>query len=142
MATEKSKATQFKKGQVANPLGGRAHNPETRALRGLTREQLADVLRLLLENNVDELQALADERATPIMKAAAAKAALRAYYSGDWSFLEGPLMRTLGAVKVEVEATGKNGSPLIPATAELRAAELETILKTLGALSGKAPEQG
>lgn len=94
-------------GQVLNPLGSRAHDPQLIALRNLTKENLKEVLQLVLTRNVDELQRMAEEPATPVFKAAAATAALRAYRSGDWSFMEGPLARVIGKVKEEIEISGE-----------------------------------
>lgn len=104
---KKTGGRNIKKGQVLNPLGGKAHCPETKVLRSLSRTQLKEILRMVLTKNIDELQALAQEPSTPLFQAAAASAALKAYSTGDWEYLEGPLARILGKVKEEVHISGE-----------------------------------
>ena len=95
----------IKPGQVLNPEGGRAHDPEKRALKKLTQEVFKDIVELALTSNITALQAIAKNPETPSVKVGVTTALVKAIQRGDWKTLEGIVARLIGNVKIEVDHT-------------------------------------
>jgi|SRR5579859_3291368 len=101
-----SKRTRFKKGQSGNPLGGKLHDPEIRAIKKLTKEQLKEVGSLLLNYKLKELKALARSKEATIMQQMIASLAFRIIVKGDPVAFDKLLDRLIGKVKEEIEHSG------------------------------------
>jgi hypothetical protein len=108
------------KGQVPNPLGGGAHDPNKKAMRRLTQAQVAEVASMILSGRVEDLEAIvgnkqkgipADANASPL-KLWFATCALRGITKGDVGILDIFLNRTVGKVKDKLELTGEDGGPI------------------------------
>lgn len=93
----------IKPGQVLNPIGGRAHSPEKKALKKLTTEHLKEVADIILEGNLEKLKALVTDPNTSVLKVWIAKAAATAIQKGDINTLETILNRSIGKVKEKVD---------------------------------------
>jgi hypothetical protein len=89
----------FQPGQVANPLGGKAHNPVVKAIKRMTNDDLADVGSLILAGNKEALKEAIYNPETPNLKLWLCTSALRAIERGDDSTLLALLDRILGKVK-------------------------------------------
>jgi hypothetical protein len=94
---------QFKKGNKANPLGAKAHNPEIRKLKTLTEQELVEVGSLVVKGSIKELQALSKDPNCTALTAMMAAVAARAINRGDHAALDVLLNRIVGKVKDRVE---------------------------------------
>lgn len=105
----------FKPGQSGNPAGARAHNKELKALRRLTKEQVAEVAELLLHGNLKKLQSIIDaaktdgKRNKSVLTTWFAAVAMKGIARGDMHALDVLLNRLIGKVKDEVEWSGNAG---------------------------------
>lgn len=100
---------QFKKGHVANPLGGGAHDPEVRAVRNLTRRELAEVGSLVVKGDITALTTIKNDPNSSAMHAIIASVCLRAWADGDMRGFDVLLNRLIGKVKDEVALSGSIG---------------------------------
>lgn len=133
------KAYQFKKGQSGNPLGARLHNPELRAIKRLTRAEVAEIGTLIVSKNITKLKAIVkDAQKNPdsahsALKVWIAMVALKGMTKGDAHAMDVLLNRLVGKVKDEIELTGKEGGPIRQLvgqmTPEERKAELNRLKK-------------
>lgn len=98
----------FQKGQVANPLGGRAHNPEVKKIKKLTREELVDLGSLLLKVKQERLTDLVNDPETPGLKAWIASVAERGIKSGNMQTLDALLDRLIGKVEIKAKVDLRN----------------------------------
>lgn len=96
---------QFKKGEVRNPLGAGAHNPELRKLKTLTEQELVEVGSLVIKGSIVELQAIMKDPNCTALKAMMASVAIKAINKGDGVALDILLNRIVGKVKERVEQT-------------------------------------
>lgn len=97
------KGKPFVKGQVANPIGANAHNPVKREFKRLTRQQLREVMTLILRSHPDQLEEARTSPNTTVLKAWIAEAAIRGIENGDL----GPLMSIIDRVQGTVEQRWK-----------------------------------
>ncbi len=95
----------FKKGEVNNPLGSKAHNPVKKALKKLTVRELEEVIGLILFANPAKLKEEA-ERDPTILKTWISSAALTGIKKGDLTHLTHLIDRVIGRVKERVEHSG------------------------------------
>ena len=118
----------FQKGQVANPLGGKAHDPVKRAIKALTSQQILDASLLLSQYTIKELKQMLFDGELPAMQATLVTLLVDAHDKKEMGKTEFIMDRLIGPVATKTELTGKNGAPLIPSrSAEERAAELAQI---------------
>lgn len=109
--------TPWKKGQSGNPEGGRAHDPLVRKVRHLTKQQLAEMGNLVLQNNVVELKrTLKDTRHSSTLKVMLASIMHRVINKGDSAAFDVLLNRLIGKVTDKLELNDKSDRPLISVT--------------------------
>ena len=96
----------FVKGQIANPLGGAAHDPLKRELKRITNVMFCDVIDALLRGNLEALSLIANDTSAPALKVGVARAIFNAAKTGDWSTLEKIIERIVGKLPDKVEVTG------------------------------------
>lgn len=94
----------IKKGQVLNPLGAGAHNPELRAIRRLTAIELAEVASLILDKDLKGLEQLIKDAQLPEcgisgLKVWIATIAAKGIKAGDSTRLDAILNRVVGKPK-------------------------------------------
>lgn len=129
----------FQPGQSGNPLGGRLHNPELRAIKRLTAHEVAEIGSLIVSKNLSKLRAIVkDARDNPDSKHSGLKSwiamvAIKGISKGDAHALDVLLNRLIGKVSDKVQVTGEDGGPirsLVGAmTREDRLAELKRLRK-------------
>ena len=95
----------FKKGQSGNPEGSRLHNPELRAIKRLTNDELIDVCSFMIKGNLDELKTMLDNPKETVLRLMLASVAYKTIVSGDIKGLELFLDRIIGKVKEKTEVT-------------------------------------
>ena len=126
---KKTGGRNFKPGQVANPKGGGALSPETRAIRKITQEHIQDVADVILDGNIGKLGDLARDPESSVLKVWLAKAAAEGIKKGDIHPLEVILNRTMGKpkenVSLEVAKKGRTPEEILADLAELEAARKE-----------------
>lgn len=101
---------------------------ELSILRKLTKDQIADIGGLLLEGSRAQLELVAKDTDTPVLKAMMAQVCLRILNSGSISDLNLLLDRLVGKVKEVHEHSGVDGGPIpyaMTLTAEQRQARRE-----------------
>lgn len=104
---KKTGGRSFKPGNKANPKGGGAITPETRALRKITVDQFADVADVILFGNLAKLVKLVNDPATSVLQVWLAKSASEGIKRGDLGPLEIILNRLLGKPNQAHEIKGK-----------------------------------
>ena len=117
--TEHLKKHQIKKGEVRNPIGAGAHDPALRAVRFMTKDEMAEVGKLILDKDFQQLREMADslkvndgkKKNISVLKAMVASVAMRIISKGDMHALDILLNRLVGKVKDEVQLNGENGKP-------------------------------
>ncbi len=92
------KHSQFKKGQVANPLGGRSHNPINKALRNLTVESYREIIELVLTSDVRAIKAIAEDPKSTGLQVGIAVAFMKAIKNGDYAVIERIAERIVGKI--------------------------------------------
>lgn len=95
----------FKPGQSGNP-GGKP--------KGLiTKAQIEVIFQQIALKNRDELEALRDDRLSPMLHSVVASAILKAHEKGDMITLEAIMARAVGKVKDEVDTTTRNEDSVV-----------------------------
>lgn len=89
------------KGQVLNPKGRPPMSAERKLVRDLTREQLAELGKLIIERNYDELEAIASSKQSNILMMMIASALCRSARTGNWDDCEALITRIVGKPKEE-----------------------------------------
>lgn len=107
------KPTMIKKGEVRNPEGGRAHRPESRALRKVTNETVKEVIETGLTGTLDDLRKIAMDPNEAALKRGLAKAIGDAVAAGDVAILERLFERLTGKVPVILEHQGSSGPQIV-----------------------------
>lgn len=102
----------FKKGQSGNPDGGRKHNPDVKKIRRLSKEEVADIASLLLEKNIEGLQAVINDPNSSTLKVWTATLVVKSMKKGDSKCWDVILSRIIGKVPEKFEHTGKDGGPM------------------------------
>lgn len=102
----------WKKGQSGNPEGSRRHNQDAKRIKKLTMQEVAEVVTLILDNDLASLQKLAKEPGVSVLKVWTAAIAAKAIPKGDATAFNALLNRVIGPVKERVEHTGPDGMPL------------------------------
>jgi hypothetical protein len=101
----------FEKGNNANPLGAKAHDPVKKAIKKLTSKHLEEIVSTILLVSPDQLKKESESDPT-VMKTWIASAALTGIKKGDLTFFNSLIDRIHGRVKQRVELTGNEGGPL------------------------------
>lgn len=109
----------IKPGQVLNPIGGQAHNPELRRLKQMTREELAEVGGLVVQQNISELEAVAKSKTHSALQVWFATIALEAIKQKQTGLMNALLDRIVGKIPEKIELTGADGGPLTSQSASL-----------------------
>ena len=99
----------IEKGQVLNPIGGNAHNPEVRMVRKLTNEQVIELSTIILEGNPQKLRDVMNDKSSTVLQVAIASALNKAIIRGDMAAVNALLDRILGKVKDRVDISGDVG---------------------------------
>jgi len=97
----------FEKGNNANPLGGKAHDPVARALRVATKETYNEVIEAAVNGTEGDLKKLADGKDVPAVKRIIAGAVYDAIRTKDLYTLERVMERLIGKVSADVTSGGK-----------------------------------
>ncbi len=92
----------FKKGVSGNPAGARAHDPEMRMIKHLTKQELAEIGNLVIKNNMKALQAIAKDPNASVIKTMIASVAVKIVTKGDMQALDVLLNRLIGKVRDDV----------------------------------------
>lgn len=129
----------FKPGQSGNPLGAKLHDPVMRAIKRLTRAEVAEIGALIVSKNISKLKEIVedakgnDDSKHSALKVWIATIAIKGISKGDAHALDVLLNRLVGKVKDEIELTGKEGGPIRSLvgsmTKEERLAELRRLRK-------------
>lgn len=93
----------FKKGKSGNPLGGKLHKPELRAIKRLTEDELVEIGSMIVKGSIEELQRVGKDKNCSAIKAMMAAVAVKAINKGDHMALDALLNRIVGKVKDRVE---------------------------------------
>lgn len=102
----------FQPGQSGNPLGAALHNQELKALRRLTKETVADIGAMILEADLEALQAVAKDKSATVLRVWFASVAVKAISKGDAMSLNVILNRIVGKVPEEIRHAGEDGGPV------------------------------
>jgi hypothetical protein len=97
--------TQFKPGQSGNPQGGKLHNADIRKLKSLGREQVAELGRLVLTNNYDDIVSVTKDENSSVLKLWMARVVLKGVSDGDVYILNTFLPWIVGKVPDKIETT-------------------------------------
>lgn len=90
----------FKPGQSGNP-GGQTKG--AMRIKKLSKEQFAEVVDLIIQGNLEELKALAQNPKATVLKQYVAKAVDEGMKRGDWGMLNSLLDRLIGKPKEDVQ---------------------------------------
>lgn len=96
----------WKPGQSGNPSGGRAHDPALKALKRMTKDELAKIGQLVLDGDYETLVELAGDRSASVLAQMLASVCLRIINKGDHAALDTLLNRIVGKVKDELDVGG------------------------------------
>jgi hypothetical protein len=122
---------QWLPGQSGNPHGGRIHNPILRALKAMTRTEVAEIGTLLVELDLGALERIAVSRTEPALRVWFATIAVNAIKKKDFFAFDGLLNRIIGKVPDRNEITGAAGGPIdarqMILTRDERLAEIERL---------------
>lgn len=152
--TKKVIGIPFKKGVSGNPLGGKLHNPELRAIKRLTSAEVAEIGTLIVSKNAKKLKdiitdAMGDKSkgisANPDSKHSSLKVwiatvALKGITKGDAHALDVLLNRITGRVKEKIELTGEEGGPIRQIVGAMTPDERKLELKRLRRIRAEAGE--
>lgn len=107
-----SPSTRIKKGQVLNPLGGKAHNPTVRALKRLTNAQIAEIGAELITGTGEEFKAIAEDPNATMLQRWFAKVMINGVTRGDHKALDVVLNRIAGKVQERVMHANDPANPI------------------------------
>lgn len=108
--TPKQIAAQFKKGQVANPIGGQAHDPFKRELKRLTMDELSEIVQLIMRSSLKELAIKVKEDDLPALHAVYVRAVLDAAEDGNVEKVNLILERVFGKTAQVIHIESPNGT--------------------------------
>jgi len=109
---KKTGGRNFAFGNCANPLGAKAHDPVLKAVRRLTRAEIADIGTLLLDQNYTELERIAKDPNTPALRLLIIKVVSQAIVKGDSRAMQIILDAFAGKQRISLEVTGAEGGPI------------------------------
>lgn len=103
---------QIKKGEVRNPIGGRAHNPLQQLLslrtKKITIDRFREIIELVVSGNIKELTELIKHPQTPVLQIGLATAFLKAMKAGDYSTIERMIERLVGKIPEQINLVSQN----------------------------------
>lgn len=99
----------YQPGQSGNLEGARAHDPVVKAIRRLTRLEIAEIGTLLLEKNIAELQRIAEDPNTSALKVMVAAVVAKAITKGDAYSMSVVLEQVAGRAPQKVTIDGGIG---------------------------------
>ena len=102
----KPRGKPFQKGNNANPIGALAHDPVIRKIRKMTHADIEEIGQVILEGNLEKLNAIKNDPNTSVLKLWICTIAIIAIKKGDVNALNSILDRIVGKVKEKVEHTG------------------------------------
>ena len=102
----------FQKGQVANPLGGKAHNKDVKVVRKLTQKELSKVMAVILKGDTEELQEMREDPKSNVLTVWICAVALKAISRGDAQALNALLDRVVGRPQQNVKLSGAVNRPV------------------------------
>jgi hypothetical protein len=130
MSKEDIVSCQFKPGQSGNPAGSSKNRAISR-IRRLTIEEVATIATMVIRHSTDELEAIADNPKSSVIRAWLAAVALKGIEKGDYFPLDAILNRIIGTVKTRIEHSGDIDSPVTmrieAMTHQQRLAEIERL---------------
>jgi hypothetical protein len=110
----KGKKTGGKNFEPGNKMGKGAscHNPALKVVRRMTHDDVAEIGQLIVEGNLEKLQAVKDDKNASVLKVWMCSVAIKAISRGDATALNALLDRIVGKVKDKVEVTSNNKTEL------------------------------
>ncbi len=121
----------FVKGQIANPLGQKAHDPIKKAYRKITDELFRDVLDAALKGDMKKLKTISMSRNRPALEVGVAKSIYQASLAGNWGVLQSIIDRLVGKPKEQIEITAIKEEPI-----EIVKARFEEHMRKLKMIDG------
>lgn len=112
MAGKRPVGKPFVKGQVANPLGAKAHNKDVKVVKKLTNKELAKVMAVILKGDTKELEKLRHEKKSNVLTVWICSVALKAIARGDAQALNALLDRVVGKPQQNVKLSGGVSRPI------------------------------
>lgn len=98
----------FKKGNKANPIGGRAHNPLSKALRNLTVESFREIIEITLKGNLADLEKIIKDPNTSALQVGVATSFYKAMKAGDYATIERIAERIVGKIPEQINLVSQN----------------------------------
>lgn len=105
----KPRGRPFPPGNNANPIGAAAHDPVLRAVRRMSRAEVAEMGTALLDMTRADFEKLAKDKDAPMLKVMLAGQALNAS-KGNSSSFDKLLDRVIGKTKDRIEVSGAVGT--------------------------------
>lgn len=99
-------------GEVRNPLGGKTHGPEVKAMRKLTAEFLKQMIEIAASSDVAELTRISNDPKSTVTELMVARCLHKAIKDQDWSLFDRIIERLVGKVPDKVDHT--SGGEKIP----------------------------
>ena len=96
-------------GQVLNPHGSRLHNPAWRAVKAMTHDDMAALLRFVSNSSLSEVEKAAKADDTPMLQRCVMNCFVTATKKGDTQALERLLGRMIGNKPTEVVVRNPDG---------------------------------
>lgn len=105
MSEKKVVGRPFQPGQSGNPLGRKLENKDMKTLRHLTHAEIANVGKMVINGNVEEIQRMAKDPNSTGLQVWMCTIALKGINDGDMTKLDGLLNRIVGKTKTEIILT-------------------------------------
>jgi Family of unknown function (DUF5681) len=102
----------FKPGQSGNPKGRPVFSPESKEIRALSHQSVAEMGSMVLKGDIEGIQAIAKDTKATVLKVWMASIIVKAINRGDVTVLNAFLDRVVGKVKERVQITGDPDAPL------------------------------
>ena len=102
--------TRFQPGKSGNPAGRPPEPAELKAVRALTKSQLAEIGIMVATGDHDALRAIMEDDGETVLKKMIASVCLKVIHKGDMNALDVLLNRLIGKVKDEIEHSGNGGA--------------------------------
>jgi hypothetical protein len=112
---------QWKPGQSGNMEGGRAHNPELRRIKGLSKDELAIVGSMIVENDYSEIERIAETKRGSGLQVWVATMVVEAVNKKSGTKMDAVLDRLIGPVERNMKISSPDGSGInLNVTAQTR----------------------
>lgn len=107
----------IKKGQVLNPLGAGAHDPEKKKLAALTKRELTEVGSVIVSGSKEDLKAILKNKDASVLQHWIASIANKAIDTGSVGVLDQLMNRIVGPVEQRFNHHGippaQSGTPTV-----------------------------